>query len=239
MASLRPAPLETPRGLTLMWLGTVIFLIALPLPLFGAKFDPPGGSQILDGHRVTAFSIHPTSLQFARAAPESRLWDLIFLLIASTLFRTGVVVTDHLGVSVSKLNSAHAVAKVIHGAIASIVALGWVLLLGALIALSTTPVVRPAVPVTGEAGILPSFEHPTSTAVPTVETPWFTVSLAIGMAVLAVGIILSLVSLGAYAPLSIMLYIVSVIVLAIVHSVFHQPTVDSVCHWFQTHLLVT
>ncbi|WP_194905296.1 hypothetical protein [Catenulispora rubra] len=239
MVSLKPQPVETRRGLILMWLGTAIFLIALPLPLFGAKFNPPGGSQVLGGHRITAFDFHASSLQFAHAAPESRLWDLIFLLIAGTLLRTAVVVTDRLGINVSKVDSVHAVAKVIHGAMASIVALGWVLVLGGLILLTSTPIARPAVPATGEAGILPSFEHPTSTAVPTFETPWFTVSLGIGMAVLAVGIILSLLSLGAYAPLSIMLYIISVIVLAIVHHLFHQPTVDSVCHWLQTHLLVT
>ena len=239
MVSLKPQPLETRRGLILMWLGTALVLIALPLPLFGAKFSPPGGYQILGGHRITAFDIHPSSLQFAHAAPESRLWELIWLLIASTLLRTGVAYTDRLDISVSKLDSAHAVAKTIHGAMASIVALGWVLTLGALIALTSTPIARPAVPATGEAGILPSFQHPTSTAVPTFETPWFTVSFGIGMAVLVVGIILSLVSLGAYAPLSIFLYIISVIVLAIVHHVFHQPTVDSVCHWLQVHLLVT
>jgi hypothetical protein len=215
----------------MMWAGTLIFLVGLPIPLFYARFQPPGGYQILDGHRFNAFTFQATGLQFAEAAPSSRIWVLIFLLLALLGLRT-------LFYFAKVENTSVVVAKGVHAIIGSILALGWLVVLAVLILLSRTPIVHPALPLGGKNGILPSFEHPTAPG-PTFETPYFTVSLGFGILFLIIGIVICLLSAGKVAGPACVLYIITAVILLIVNHIFHNGIVNDVLSAIRTFLFIT
>jgi hypothetical protein len=227
-----------------MWLGTAVFLAGLSLPLFRARFEPPGGNEVLSGHQFNAFSFQATGFQFAKAAPSSRIWALIFVMLVVLGTRTALYLAkrwkgESLNEPATKaMNGLVTVAKSAQAITGSIVALGWLILLSAAILLSYTPIVQVALPVNGAKGILPSFEHPLSPG-PTIETPYFTMSLAMGMAFLIAGISLCLFSVGKIAGAACILYIVAAIILVIVQHIFHNIIVDDVLHAVRTFLFAS
>jgi hypothetical protein len=238
-------PEDSGKAIATMWLGTAIFLIGLLLPLFHARFQPPGGFQTLSGHRFSAFNFQATGFQFARAAPSSRIWILIFLLLVVLGVRTllylvkGQWTAESSGTGAANhLHRSVTVAKGIQAIIASIVALGWLVVLSLLILLSHTPIVRPAIPADGAKGILATFQHPLTPG-PTFETPYLVLSLGVGMLFLIVGIAICLFSVGKVAGAACIVYIVTAVVLVIAQHVFHNNAVDDILHAIRTHLLLT
>jgi hypothetical protein len=241
---LKPTPADSGRSVAAMWMGTAVFLIGLSLPLFYASFQPPGGYQILGGRRFNAFNFQATGFQFAKAAPSSRIWALLFVLLIVLGVRTLLYFTSRrTGESLDSpaakhLNTTVVVAKGIHAITGSIVALGWLVVFSVLFLLSHTPIVHPAIPLSGSNGILSSFENPTSPG-PTFETPYFTVSLGLGMLFLIIGILLCLFSVGKVAGPACILYIITAVILLIASRVFHNTIVNGALSEIRTFLFIT
>jgi hypothetical protein len=233
---------DSGRSVAWMWIGTVIFLIGLALPLFNIDFHPPGGSQILGGHRFEAFNFQASGYQFAKAAPWSRVLLLAIALLVVAAIRTALLFGDDdsppVKVSVALSKSVHAIAGLV-------VAFGSLMAITLLILLSwvngpfvSTPIVTAGMPVNGAQGILPSFENPLQ-PVQTFDTSYLALWPGIGILFLVIGIAICLISLGKIAGYAFIGYVVSAIVVLIISGIFHNAALDDVLGSIRKFFFVT
>lgn len=124
-------------------IGAVVVIVGLFFPLFTVHYSPPGGSAVVYGHRIRAFTDSISGWQFASAAQWTHL-----LFIVST-FATPVIalVFQSAGSEPGK-----AVAYGWHALCHIVIAFMWLLVLG--IGLLENNIVMPY---KGEKGILPEF----------------------------------------------------------------------------------
>lgn len=224
-----------------MWIGVIIFLIGLALPLFYINFRPPGGSQILGGHRFEAFNFQVSGYQFAKAAPWSRVLFLSSALLIVAIIRTGLLLGLH------RVGGSPAVklAKIVHAIAGLVVALGSLVAITLIILLSwtngpfvSTPIVTAGMPVNGARGILPSFENPLH-PVQTFDTSYLSLWPGIGILFLAIGIVICLISTGKVAGYAFVGYLASAVVVLIVSSVFHNAVLDDILGRIRSIFFVT
>jgi hypothetical protein len=225
---------DSGRAVTWMWIGTAIFLIGLALPLFYIDFHPPGGSQILGGHRFEAFNFEASGYQFAKAAPWSRVLILSTALLAAAIIRTGLLFGEEGSQAVNAARALKPLVKCVHAIAGLVVAFGSLLAITLIILLSwtngpfvSTPIVTAGMPVNGEQGILPSFENPLQ-PVHTFDTSYLSLWPGIGILFLVIGIVICLASLGKVAGYAFIGYVVSAIVVLIISNIFHNAALNDV-----------
>lgn len=177
--------------------GACIVLIALFFPLFTVTYNPPGGSALVAGHRISAFVDTIGGWEFANSAAYFRLLPtLVFMFISAGLGLLRLWLPD--GTANTVIQALSNVFKIhfvkiandyLHAFIHIIIAFSWLLVLLLAMIIGT-----PAMPVSGEAGILPSFQVPPyapAAAHPvTVEVPHLSVTIGIGYFILLLGIII-------------------------------------------------
>lgn len=159
--------------------GASIAFIALFFPLFTVTYNPPGGSAIVAGHRIPAFVDVISGWQFADTAAYFRLLPAIICLFSFTGLRMFIsLVFPHKAITKT-------VVDYLHAFMYTIIACGWLLVLFLAIIIGT-----PAMPVSGEAGILPAFQIPpyAPNQPVTVEVPHLSASIGIGYFLLLLGI---------------------------------------------------
>jgi hypothetical protein len=214
-----------------MWIGTIIFLIGLALPLFNIDFHPPGGSQVLGGHRFEAFNFQASGYQFAKAAPWSRVLFLSGALLVVAIIRTGLLFAED---DSPAAHFTRALSRFVHAIAGLVVAFGSLVAITLIILLSwvngpfvSTPIVTAGMPVNGAQGILPSFENPLQ-PVQTFDTSYLALWPGIGILFLVIGIAICLVSLGKVAGYAFIGYVASAIIILIISSIFHNAALDDV-----------
>lgn len=167
-------------------IGACIAFIALFFPLFTVMYNPPGGSAIVAGHRIPAFVDVISGWQFADTAAYFRLLPTIIFLFSLTGLRAFIpLVFPHKLVQGNMASTARAFHDYLYAFIHVLISSGWLLLLFLAIIIGT-----PAMPVTGEAGILPAFQIPPSAPNQpiTVEVPHLSASIGLGYFLLLLGI---------------------------------------------------
>ncbi|HLG78494.1 MAG TPA: hypothetical protein VKX46_18920 [Ktedonobacteraceae bacterium] len=176
-------------------LGACITFIALFFPLFTVTYNPPGGSALVAGHHISAFVDVINGWAFADSAAYFRLHPVIVFMFASAgvgLIR--LLLPDGAGNALinvlSKIfhtNLVKIANDYIHALVHIIVAFSWLLILLLAILIGT-----PAMPITGEAGILPTFQTPpyapAAVQPVTVEVPHLSATVGVGYFILLLGI---------------------------------------------------
>jgi hypothetical protein len=203
------------RSIVLMAVGAVVVLIALFLPLFTVRYAPPGGSAVLYGHSISAFTEKITGWQFATTASYTRLLWVFVALLGITALRLFWAVSG-------KEPATLPAAKYVHALAHSVIAVGWLLLLGFAVLVGTE-----SMPTDGEKGVLASFAtNPFSSAArnslgnPT--TAHLSATLGIGWILLLIGIALG--ALGIWKKVTITAVAVAAL-LFILHFVSHPLSV--------------
>jgi hypothetical protein len=208
---------ESVGSVILATFGAVLVLIALFLPLFTVHYAPPGGSAVLYGHRVDAFTETITGWQFATTA---RFTDLVFILGILLLPILALVLSGAEGLKVLSL-SVLALFEVV-------VALGWLILLG--IGLIENSLVMPY---GGEKTILSSFhQDPFSTGdsqtlqklgLNNPPTPHFYATFGVGFILFAIGIVLGLIGLWKWVLGATVLTVIVLVILRFAdHALFND-----------------
>jgi hypothetical protein len=101
--------------------GRLLIFIGLFLPLFTVHYSPPGGSAIVDGQRIGAFTESISGWQFATTA----LWtNLLYVLGIFFLPIAGVIL------AAMDLEGAKFAVKPVVALFRIVVGVGWLLLLG-------------------------------------------------------------------------------------------------------------
>ncbi|HZO73908.1 MAG TPA: hypothetical protein VFB60_17020 [Ktedonobacteraceae bacterium] len=175
--------------------GACIVLIALFFPLFTVTYNPPGGSAIIAGHRISAFVDVISGWKFADSAAYFRLRPAIeFMFVSAGVGLIRLCLPDKAANAVISILShifKQPLVKIandyLHAFMHIIIAFSWLVVLLLAILIGT-----PAMPVSGEAGILPAFQVPPyapAAAQPvTVEVPHLSAAIGIGYLILLFGI---------------------------------------------------
>jgi hypothetical protein len=198
----------------LMATGAAFVLLALFLPLFTVRYAPPGGSAVLYGHTISAFTDHITGWQFATTASYTRvLWVVIVLVGIAGLRLLWALGWDWLN------PAAVPATKYVHAIAHSVIAVGWLLLLAFGVLVGTE-----SMPTNGEKGILSSFavnpfSHAAQNSPGNPATAHLSATLGIGWLLLLIGIGLSAVGIWKKVTLS---AVAIVALLFILHFVNHS-----------------
>ncbi|HLG62460.1 MAG TPA: hypothetical protein VKY19_11035 [Ktedonosporobacter sp.] len=175
--------------------GACIVLIALFFPLFTVTYNPPGGSAVIAGHRISAFVDVISGWNFADSAAYFRLRPAVeFMFISAGVGLIRLCLPKGTANAVINMLSHifhHDLVKIandyFHAFMHIIIAFSWLVVLLLAILIGT-----PAMPVSGEAGILPAFQVPPyapAAAQPvTVEVPHLSATIGIGYFILLFGI---------------------------------------------------
>jgi hypothetical protein len=175
--------------------GACIVLIALFFPLFTVTYNPPGGSALVAGHRISAFVDVIGGWNFANSAAYFRLLPaIVFMFVSAGVNLIRLLLPDGVAnafivilSTIFKNNFVKIATDYLHALVHIIIALSWLLVLLLAMIIGT-----PAMPVSGEAGILPAFQIPPyapAAAQPvTVEVPHLSVAIGIGYFILLLGI---------------------------------------------------
>lgn len=199
--------------------GAVLVLIGLLLPLFTVHFNPPGGSAIVDGHRIHSFTETITGWQFATTARWTDILYVLGLLILPVL--TLILTLTGAGAVQFLTKPAMALFQIV-------VAIGWLLLLG--LGLLENYLVMPA---GGKKAVLASFHtDPFSTGYQKVldrlglnhpPTPHFSGSFGAGWFLLLIGIIVGMVGLWRWVIGTAVVVVVFLVILRFAdHSLFNS-----------------
>jgi hypothetical protein len=210
---------EGSGAVIIVTIGAALVLIGLFLPIFTVHYNPPGGSAIVYGHRMDAFTETITGWQFATTA---RWTDILFVLGILVL----PVVT--LVLSAVGLGAVQFLTKPAMALFQIVVAVGWLLLLG--VALIENYLVMPT---GGKKEILASFhQDPFSTGYQQTlqhlglnnpPTPHFSASFGAGWFLLLAGILIGLVGLWRWVIGMAVLVVVLLVILRFAdHSLFNS-----------------
>jgi hypothetical protein len=208
-------------SLVLTTVGAIVVLVALFLPLFTVHYSPPGGSAVVYGHRIYAFTETITGWQFANAAQ----WTHLLWVAGIFALPIAVMVFTALELEAGKL-----VSKLTHSLMHVVVALGWLLLLG--IGLVENYL---TMPYAGEKGILPEFQESPFTPgyqaslPPGGPTPHLSASFGVGWFVLLAGILLGILGLWRL--------VIAVLIFAILSLILTHIFSHAVYNWIVTWIL--
>lgn len=177
--------------------GACIVLISLFFPLFTVTYNPPGGSALVAGHRISAFVDVIGGWEFANSAAYFRLLPtIVFMFVSSGVGLIRLWLPDKSASAIINTLSTIFGSNLIkiandylHAFVHIIIAFSWLVVLLLAMIIGT-----PAMPVSGEAGILPAFQVPPyapAAAQPvTVEVPHLSVTISIGYFILLLGIVI-------------------------------------------------
>jgi hypothetical protein len=173
-------------ALVLTTLGAIAVFIAMFLPLFVVHYSPPGGSAVLYGQRVKAFTDTISGWSFANAAQWTHLLWVAGILAMPVL----IGIFTALEIDAGKITT-----KFMHSLFHVVIAFGWLLVLGIGLLEDTLTMPR-----NGEQGILPEFQKSPFTpgyqqSLPGGVTPHLSASFGPGWFVLLAGIILGILGL--------------------------------------------
>jgi hypothetical protein len=209
------------RSVILPAVGAVLVLIALFLPLFTVHYSPPGGSAVLYGHQVEAFTDSISGWSFANAARWTHLLWVVGILALPLVV---------LILQAAEAEAGTFIAKLVHSLFHVVVAFGWLIVLGFGIIAGTV-----VMPYSGEKGILPEFQQSPFTpgyqqSLPnSAGTPHMSASLGIGWFLLVAGIGLGIIGLW--------WQVILVTVIAILTLILTHFFAAGVFHWIITWLL--
>lgn len=188
--SKQPLEFDDSKSRLAALVGGIIAFVALFFPLFTVTYNPPGGSAIVAGHRIYAFVDPISGWEFANSAAYFKLLPAIVILFS--LAGLGSILL-WLPFNVVK-QTLHQVQSYLSAFVHIVISLGWLLVLFLAIVIGT-----PAIPVTGEAGILPAFQIPPYAPAAdwpkTVEVPHFSATIGIGFFLLLIGLAIGGVAL--------------------------------------------
>lgn len=198
--------------------GGLLILVGLFLPLFTLDYSPPGGSAIVDGNRIHAFTESISGWQFATTA---RFTDVLYVLGIFLLPIAGMIMAG------AGIDGVQFVVKPVVALFHIVVGVGWLLLLG--LGMIEDYLVMPA---GGEKEILPSFhQDPFSSGYANVlrrlgldnpPTAHFSGSLGIGWYLVLLGVIIGVVGLWRWvAGVAVFLVLVLIIMRFADHSLFN------------------
>jgi hypothetical protein len=198
--------------------GAVLLFIGLFLPLFTVHFNPPGGSAVVYGQRMNAFSETITGWQFATTAQWTDILFVLGLLILPVMT---------LILAAAGLEGIEFVTKPAMALFQIVVAVGWLLLLG--LGLVENSLVMPA---GGEKEILPSFhQDPFSTGYSQTlqrlglnnpPTPHFYATFGAGWFLLLAGILIGAVGLWRWVIGTAVVVVIFLLILRFAdHSLFN------------------
>lgn len=206
-------------GFGVATVGGIIIFIGLFLPLFTVRYSPPGGSAIVDGNRINAFTESISGWQFATTA----LWsDVLYILGVLILPVAGLIL------AAAGLEGVQFVVKPVTALFHIAVGFGWLLLLG--FGLIEDSLVMPSA---GEKEILPSFhQDPFSSGYANTlhslglnnpPTAHFSGSLGVGWLLVLIGVLIGVIGLWKWvAGVAGFLVLVLVILRFADHSIFNS-----------------
>lgn len=201
--------------------GALLLLTGLFLPLFTVHYTPPGGSGIVNGHPVAAFSETVSGWRFAATAR----WTAPLYVLGLVVLPLATLVLYKLG-----LGAARFVTHPVMAFLGIVVAAGWLAYLG----LELLPK-NLVMPTGGEDEILASFHtDPLSSGYQQTmqalglnnpPTPDLAASFGVGWFVLAAAILIGLVALWRWvAYIAVILIAVLLILRFTDHSLFNSAT---------------
>jgi hypothetical protein len=195
-------------GIVLTTLGAILMFIGFFFTLFTVRYAPPGGSGIVGGHRISAFTDAIGGWQFAFDAQWTHLLAAIGIFVTPIIVLVFNKATD---------GSIRYLAHPLQALWTAILAFGWLGILG--IGILEGYLTMPA---NGEQGILPSFEAnplaPGYQGVPGPVTPHFTPSFGIGFWLVLAGLVIGALGVWQFV---IPIGIASILLLTITHFVDH------------------
>ncbi len=214
-----------------MIVGSALFLFALSLPMFGVTFAPPHGKAMVNHEQVEAFHVPIRGWDFAKIAPSARIEILVVAFVLVLAGRVIVFVVQRFAAP-STLHFTGVVLKWVHTGMAALVAFAWLALFALLVLLEKVhhPGVEVAMPSGGKAGFLAALHHPW-THTKTYESPYLTVGLGIGWALLMLGLLICMWSMWQVAAVACVLYVAAGVAAYVVHKFVHGSRLDAVAHW--------
>ncbi|GAA2044564.1 hypothetical protein GCM10009839_55350 [Catenulispora yoronensis] len=199
-----------------MLVGAVLMAISLPLAFISFHYAPPGGSGVVDGHKIQAFTETISTWRFAHVATWSHILPFflfVFIRLAAML---------------AEADAARIGGGVLHAILHITFLVGCVLFIGLAVQFGHT-----TMPSNGQQGLLPAL-HGSPYKVSTGEvqsTPYLTSSLGLGWWLMTAGILIGALSMWRTLLVSLGALIAALIVFGIVDLIFHTGIDSGILRW--------
>lgn len=199
-----------------MIVGAILLAISLPLAFVKFHYGPPGGSGVVDGHRIVAFNETITTWRFAHAAT----WSHILPFFGFVALRFVALSLDAEPASIG--------AGILYAIVYITFLVGCVLFVGLAVEFGHT-----VMPPGGREGLLPALHgspyHVTAGDIP--ATPYFSSSLGWGWWTMAVGILISALTMWKKMLVALGTLAAALVVFGIVDLIFHVGIDSAIMRW--------